>query len=136
MRLLLLFLFIALYSGAVFGQTPHLTGAITISLKEGTIWASWDVSNLPPITNYSIWLNTGFNIDRFSDSTGTNRLYEKKFYNADQSEEAMQYIFDADRGTARVLPRRFRVSYMGAAPSTWRCSWCGRCWASGIISKN
>ncbi len=116
MRLPFLLSLIGLYAGAAPGQTPHLTGVVTISLNEGVIRATWDVSNLPPITNYSIWINAGFNIDRFSDSTGTNRLYEKKFYNADQSEEAMQYVFDADKGKARVLPRRFRVSYTGAFP--------------------
>ena len=116
MKTLLFFWLVLLYSGMVSGQTPHLTGNIEVSVKQGTIRASWDISNLPPIANYSIWLNAGFNIDRFSDSTGTNRLYEKKFYNPDQSEEALQYIFDADKGTARVLPGRFRVSYTGAFP--------------------
>ena len=116
MRLPVLLSLAMLCAGAVSGQTPHLTGNVEVSVKQGIIRASWDVSNLPPITNYSIWLNAGFNINRFSDSTGTNRLYEKKSYNADQSEEAMQYSFDADKGTARVLPGRFRVSYAGAFP--------------------
>lgn len=101
---------------AGFAQIPLLKGRVHISLKQGLIKADWDVSSLPDIANYSIWLNSGFNIGRFTDSTGLYRLVEKKIYNPDQSEEAFQYFFDADQGEQRRLPPRFRVSYVGSFP--------------------
>ena len=95
-------------------QAPHLSGRISVSVRQGTIAADLELSRLPPLTNTRLWLHTGLNVEAFRDSTGRSILAQRRSYAPDTTEEAWQYqLLDAQN---RPLPRRLRLRYAGAFP--------------------
>ena len=112
-RPVLAFLLTALTAHA---QTPHISGDVYLSVKEGTIKADFDVSRLPSTTNYVIRLNSGLNVRFFRDSTDTNSYSADRSYDPEKSSESFGYWFPDKDGRGRYLPGRFKVSYVGAFP--------------------
>lgn len=98
------------------GQTPHLSGEVTISMTSGLIEAQLEVTNLPRLKDYSIWLNTGFNVQYFRNEAENVNYYARKYYTPDTTAEAFQYYFPASDGKERFLPDRFTIRYKGAFP--------------------
>ncbi|MCX6217237.1 M1 family aminopeptidase [Spirosoma sp.] len=113
-KLLLVALLLTGFSG--YAQTPHITGDVYISIKNGTFKADLDVSRLPKTTNYAIRLNAGLNIQFFRDSTNTFSYASGREYKPDKSDESFQYWFPEKDQKGRYLPGRFKVSYVGAFP--------------------
>lgn len=97
-------------------QTPHITGDVYISVKEGTFKADLTVSRLPITTNYAIRLNSGMNVQFFKDSTNTFSYTADKNYDPEKAYESFQYWFPSNDQKSRYLPRRFNISYVGAFP--------------------
>lgn len=97
-------------------QTPHLEGKILVSVKLGTMDANLALKNLPETDNYSIWLNSGLNIEYFRD---IKDLYNYSFnteYNNQQSSEALQHYFPSNDNKSRFLPDAFKIKYTGKFP--------------------
>ena len=95
---------------------PHLSGRISISLRQGTIAADLELSRLPPLTNARLWLHTGLNVEAFRDSTGHRILAQRRTYAPDTTEEAWQYQLLDAQNRPLPLPRRLRLRYTGAFP--------------------
>lgn len=119
-------LYLILVSFPTIAQTPHISGNIFISVKDGTIKADLEVSQLPATTSYSIGLNSGLNVQYFTDSTGQETYWAEREYNPAKSSESFQYWFP-EKDNKKFLPKRFKVSYVGAFPvyadSTIRSEW-------------
>ena len=99
----------------LFGKTPHLSGNITFSIKEGVIKCDFVLSDIPSINNYSIRINSGFNIALIGDSTLKTKYEFNKDYNS-ESDEAFQYYITDKSGKKRHLPKTLRFIYTGAFP--------------------
>ena len=97
-------------------QTPHITGDVFISVKEGTFRADLTVSRLPQTTNYVIRLNSGLNVQSFRDSTDSFSYATERSYDPEKAYESFQYWFPTNDQKSRYLPHRFKVSYVGAFP--------------------
>ncbi len=97
-------------------QTPHLTGTITTSIQKGTLSCDLQLSHIPAITDYTIWLNTGLNIQYFRDSSNRNNYYYKRDYDGNNSTESMQYFFANGSKDGKFLPKYLRIKYTGAFP--------------------
>tara|TARA_R110002050_G_scaffold41242_1_gene100113 strand:- start:116168 stop:117559 length:1392 start_codon:yes stop_codon:yes gene_type:complete len=111
---LVLLLFIT--SSSVFCQIPHLEGKIMVSVKLGTIDADITLKNLPNTNNYTIWLNSGLNIEYFRDQNDQFNFSYNTTYNSDISSEALQYYFPSNDNKSRYLPTAFKVKYTGKFP--------------------
>lgn len=111
-----LFFLSLLITTHIHAQTPHITGDVYISIKDGTFKADLDISRLPKTTNYSIWLNSGFNIRSFRDSTDKFSYAAEKNYDGDKAYESFQYWFPSSNNKTRYLPKRFKISYVGTFP--------------------
>lgn len=109
-----LFWFVGLSAQQI--QIPHISGTITISVKNGTIACDLEMSNLPRIKGYSLLLNSGFNIDYIRDSTDKFGYRYNRYYNSDKGYEALQYFLPASDNKNRFLPKKFRIKYVGAFP--------------------
>jgi len=81
-------MFATLHSN-IFSQIPHLSGDISISIKKGTITCDLSLSNIPSIKDYTIWLNTGLNVQYFRSDKGNH--YSKRDYDPKTSYESFQY---------------------------------------------
>jgi hypothetical protein len=93
-----------------------LSGTIEISVKNGTIDANFQLSNIPKLKNYVIHLNSGFNIQYFRNETnGFNYTYEKA-YNTQYSEESFGYFFRNDITENKFLPDTIQFKYTGKFP--------------------
>src|SRR5476651_2493212 len=97
-------------------QTPHLTGTITASIQKGTLSCDLQLSKIPAIADYTIWLNAGLNIQYFRDSSNRNNYYYKRDYDGNSSSESMQYFFANGRQDGKFLPKYLRIKYTGAFP--------------------
>ena len=98
------------------GQTPHLSGEVIISIQSGTIDADLKLSNLPDTDSYSLWLNTGLNVQYFRDAGDSFNYYFKRVYDAEVYEEGFQYYFPSTDKKSRYLPNAFLVRYTGKFP--------------------
>ncbi|CCH01849.1 hypothetical protein FAES_3842 [Fibrella aestuarina BUZ 2] len=117
MRLRLHLLLLGCLSGLLaYAQTPHLTGDVYISLKDGLIRADVMVSRLPATTHYTLRLNSGFNVQAFRDSADVTAYTAEKTYDGDNAYESFQYWFPSQDRKSRFLPRQLRVRYVGAFP--------------------
>ncbi|WP_448699092.1 hypothetical protein ACFGVR_19310 [Mucilaginibacter sp. AW1-3] len=74
------------------------------------------MSNLPRIKGYSLWLNSGFNIDAIRDSSDKFGYGYERYYNGEKSYETLQYFLPASDNKTRFLPKKFRIKYVGAFP--------------------
>lgn len=97
-------------------QQPQLSGEIKIVLSKGLVQCDLKLSNLPSTHDYSILLNSGFNIEYFRDSTDTYNYYFEKYYNNEQFYESFQYYLPSNNGKTRFLPKSFKIKYSGAFP--------------------
>lgn len=97
-------------------QAPHLSGRISVSVRQGTIAADLELSRLPPLANARLWLHTGLNVEAFRDSTGRRILAQRRTYAPDTTEEAWQYQLLDAHNQPRPLPRCLRLRYAGAFP--------------------
>lgn len=100
----------------LFAQNPHLTGIVKISIQNGTIESELEYSNLPKLTKYSIWLNTGFNLRYFRDAEDKFNYGNIKYYDEEKSYEAFQYYFPDNENKGRFLPEKFKINYVGKFP--------------------
>lgn len=124
-KLILINVFLTLFLLKSFCQTPHISGEVNIDLDKGLIFCDLKISNLPNISGYSLWLNSGMNIQSIKDSSGNNNFYYERFYNDEQSYEAFQYFIPNNDGTKRYLPHAIKIKYTGAFPvfsDTSECS--------------
>lgn len=112
---LLIALFIANIQ-ILFAQNPHLTGVVKISIQNGTIENELEYSNLPKLTNYSIWLNTGFNLRYFRNEEDKFNYGNIKYYDEEKSYEAFQYYFPDNENKGRFLPEKFKINFVGKFP--------------------
>jgi len=71
-------------------QIPHLRGEVKISILNGSIESDLEYSNLPKLTNYSIWLNSGLNLRYFRDAEDKFNYGNIKYYDDEKSSEAFQ----------------------------------------------
>jgi len=97
-------------------QIPHLSGEVKISILNGTIESDLEYSNLPKLKNYSIWLNTGFNLRYFRDGEDKFNYGNIKYYDDEKSSEAFQYYFPDKENKGRFLPEKFKINYVGKFP--------------------
>lgn len=97
-------------------QTPHISGDVFISLKDGTLRADLEVSGLPTANRYFLRLNTGMAIRFLRDSTNTFNYSLQRACDTGKSAESCEYWLPAPDGKGRYLPGRFRISYVGAFP--------------------
>lgn len=97
-----------LISLAASAQNPHISGDIYLSVKKGTIQANLEVSRLPSTTNYSLGLNSGFNIQHFTDSTGKVTYEAEREYLPEKSSESFQYWFPAENKKTVFCPNALK----------------------------
>lgn len=109
-------LLLYLFHNNILAAQPHLSGTITLSVRQGTIAADLQLSHLPPLTDVRVWLHTGLNVEAFRDSTGHHFLDYRRFYAPDTTRDAWQYQLLDDDGHRLPLPRALRVRYTGAYP--------------------
>lgn len=100
----------------VIAQIPHLKGEVKISILNGTIESDLEYSNLPKLTNYSIWLNSGLNLRYFRDAEDKFNYGNIKYYDDEKSSEAFQYYFPDKENKGRFLPQKFKINYVGKFP--------------------
>ena len=112
----LIFILIVVNSLNVLSQIPHLRGEIKISILNGTIESDLEYSNLPKLTNYCIWLNTGLNIKYFRDADDKFNYGKIKSYDDDKRSEAFQYYFPTKGNKGMFLPNKFKINYVGKFP--------------------
>lgn len=97
-------------------QIPHLKGQVKISILNGSIESDLEYSNLPKLTNYSIWLNSGLNLRYFRDAEDKFNYGNIKYYDDEKSSEAFQYYFPDQENKGRFLPQKFKINYVGKFP--------------------
>jgi hypothetical protein len=100
----------------VLSQIPHLKGEVKISILNGTIESDLEYSNLPKLTNYSIWLNTGLNVRYFRNADDNYNYFFDKYYDDNKIDEAFQYYFPTKDKKVRFLPNDFKINYSGKFP--------------------
>lgn len=105
-----------LMTNKIYGQIPHLAGKIIISIKSGTIDAELNLRNLPKTDNYTIWLNSGLNIEYFRDGNNQFNYSYNTEYNTELSSEALQHYFPSNDRKSRFLPNSLIVKYTGKFP--------------------
>ncbi|MGZ3882821.1 MAG: hypothetical protein ACXVP0_06105 [Bacteroidia bacterium] len=112
-----LFLFVLISAFAGRAQNPHISGTVSVSIKNGTIAADLMVSNLPRLGNaYALLLNSGMNIRYIRDSADRHNFQMDRYYDDNVSGEAFAYYLPGPKGQGRFLPKAFRISYVGAFP--------------------
>lgn len=99
-----------------YSQIPHLEGKISISIQSGTIDAELTLKNLPKTNNYTIWLNSGLNIEYFREINNQFNFSYNTEYDPGRSSEALQHYFPSNDGKSRYLPNAFFVKYTGKFP--------------------
>jgi hypothetical protein len=115
MKFLCLFFFHSILFQQTFSQTPHISGTVYISIKKGIISCNLLISNVPALTDYTICLNTGFNMALIGDSAGKTRYRWSKTY-GNKSDEAFQYQLTQNDSAVKLLPNSLRFQYTGAFP--------------------
>lgn len=113
---ILLLIVTSLVTITSYGQTPHLEGTIKISIYSGIVDADLVVTNLPAIKDYSIWLNTGLNIEYFRNLDDKTNYYYNQSYNQELSSESFQYYFPDAENKGKYLPKGFKIKYTGKFP--------------------
>ncbi|WP_158827111.1 hypothetical protein [Mucilaginibacter lacusdianchii] len=110
--ILLLFLLRTAYAQQ---NTPHISGKVDISVKEGIIKCDLSLTKLPALgKQYKILLYRGFNIGLFRNDTGKVLKYSG-FYDDKLLGEAAAYMPYLGKDTL-ALPQNLRISYTGAFP--------------------
>ena len=66
-------------------QVPKITGSVKLSTKLGTIECNLEISNIPKLKKYSIWLNAGLNVRYFRDSSDEFNYDYNKYFLEDKS---------------------------------------------------
>lgn len=102
--------------GQLSAQEPKITGKMSISIIEGTIRCDFNVTNIPWIKDYYVFLNSGLNIRYFRNLEDTKNYVYHKNYDDTVSNESFGYYFPDNTGKAKFLPKAFRISYVGAFP--------------------
>jgi len=96
-------------------QVPHLTGTIKVSVTKGTLECNLTLTNVPAISNYSILLNSGLNVQYFRDSSNRINYDFDKVYDPNTSEESFQYYLP-ELYSGKQIPTSFKIKYTGAYP--------------------
>ncbi|MCZ8197885.1 MAG: hypothetical protein O9267_09790 [Flavobacterium sp.] len=99
-----------------FAQIPHLSGEVSISIKNGTIESNLEYSNVPKIKNYSLWLNSGLNLRYLRDAEDKFNYPNIKYFDDEKSAEAFQYYIPDGDVKIRLLPEKFKINYVGKFP--------------------
>lgn len=111
-----LLLTLALLSSIACAEPPKLTGTFTLSIQNGTIEADVQLSNIPSIKNYYIFINSGLNIQYFRDKHDRFNYAYKKHYNNEYSYESFGYYLPDNTGEAKFLTEAVKVKYAGKFP--------------------
>ncbi|EKE87646.1 hypothetical protein [Idiomarina xiamenensis] len=106
----------ALLSSLALAKTPTLKGSMTLSVKQGTIDADFQLSDIPPIENYLILINSGMNIEYLRNEQESVNYDYKKAYNATYSNESFGYYLPDETGDAKFLPETLSFKYTGKYP--------------------
>lgn len=97
---------------------PTLSGKVKISIIEGTIECDLTLSNIPPISDYLIRLNSGMNL-LYIKSLSPNEfmLMEDRSHNDTMSSgESIAYYFADNTGKGKFLPDKLQFKYVGKFP--------------------
>ncbi len=113
-RILTIFILHFFILTTCYAQFPNITGIVKLSIQNGTIECDLEISNLPKIKNYSLWLNTGLNVRYFRDSTDKSNYDYDKYYKSERSAEAFQYFIT--KKDSVFLPHKLKLNYIGAFP--------------------
>lgn len=96
-------------------QTPHVSGGIKISMRQGLIQCNLTLTDLPDLgTQYKLLLYRGLNIGLLRNDTGRVIRYIGYYDNKLQG-EAAAYVPIVNNDTLK-LPRELKISYTGAFP--------------------
>lgn len=116
MKIIKLIILLQIAINQSFSQVPHLEGKVFVSIQSGTIDADLILKNLPKTDNYTIWLNSGLNIEYFRDINDQfNFSYNTEYIN-ELSTEALQHYFPSNDNKSRYLPNALKVKYTGKFP--------------------
>lgn len=96
--------------------SPFISGTVTIDIESGFLEADLLVSDLPMQNEYSIWLNSGFNIKSISNRDQSYNYTFRKEYKSDQSEEAFQYFLKESSSEGKTAIDAIRLKYVGVFP--------------------
>ncbi len=99
-------------------EVPTLTGKVNISIKEGTFTCDMTLSNIPPLKDYFIRLNSGMNILHFRSLKPNDFLigYDKSLKDTISTGESNAYYFPGKDNKGKFLPNTLRVKYTGKFP--------------------
>ncbi len=111
-----IFILVIVFYQQIAAQTPHLQGEVYISVLNGTIECDLIYSNLPKLTNYSIWLNSGLNLRYFRDKDDKFNYANVRYYDSEKSWEAFQYFLPDSGNKGRFLPDVMKINYVGKFP--------------------
>jgi hypothetical protein len=96
---------------------PLLKGKVNLSITEGTIECDFVLSNIPPVKDYFIRLNSGMNIRYFKNVDPPFPLYyDRSFYDTTSTGETSAYFFPRNNGTEKYLPNAIQFRYAGKYP--------------------
>lgn len=100
------------------GEIPKLSGKVTISVKEGTFDCDLTLSNIPPLKDYFLRLNSGMNVLNFHSLKPKDFLigYDKSLKDTTATGEANAYFFPDNTGKGKFLPNEIRMKYTGKFP--------------------
>ncbi|MDX1908460.1 MAG: hypothetical protein SF053_15595 [Bacteroidia bacterium] len=102
--------------GFLLSQVPHIEGHVTISRTAGTISCDLTLTRLPEAADYTLWLNSGLNIEMLDNAAEPLRRYvPDRYYNPDESYEAFQYVIRNQSGKM-PLPPSLHIKYTGKFP--------------------
>ena len=97
---------------------PTLSGKVTISIKEGTFDCDVTLSNIPPLKDYFLRLNSGMNVLHFHSLKPKDFLigYDRSLKDTTATGEANAYFFPGSKGKGKFLPEEIRMKYTGKFP--------------------
>lgn len=95
-----------------------LKGKVKLSILQGTIECDFVLSDIPPIKDYYIRLNSGMNIRYIKDLDYDNLLYyEKSLTDSMSTGESSAYYFPRGNDRrGRYLPKKIQFKYTGMYP--------------------
>lgn len=94
---------------------PHISGTVQVSVKDGTIKSDLVISNIPALEDYSIWLNTGFTLERLANANEQVTYAPLREYNAEQY-EVFKYELKDPKSNEQVFTDKISLKYTGAFP--------------------
>lgn len=99
-------------------KAPLLTGKVNISIQDGTFECDLTLSDIPPVKNYFIRLNSGMNPLHFRSRQPNDFLigYDKSFTDTTSTGESNAYFFPDNTRKGKFLPAAVQIKYVGKFP--------------------